>query len=80
MRLPRVRLHPDNLAAYTPWSQCAGPPDKLHCGRSILTPLTLRTVRSATIEINGQQLTLEPKIPEDAKTLLRAIGVTNPSG
>ena len=41
---------------------------------------TLRTVRSATIEINGQQLTLEPKIPEDAKTLLRTIGVTKPSG
>ena len=34
---------------------------------------TLRTVRSATIEINGQQLTLEPKIPADAQAILSAI-------
>lgn len=41
---------------------------------------TLRTVRSATIEINGQRLTLEPKIPEHAQTILNAIGVTKPGG
>ena len=34
---------------------------------------TLRTVRSATIEINGQQLTLEPKIPAHAQAILGAI-------
>jgi transposase len=34
---------------------------------------TLRTIRSATIEVNGQQLTLEPKIPQHAKDLLDAI-------
>ena len=31
---------------------------------------TLRTARSATIEINGQHLTLEPKINEPVRTLL----------
>lgn len=34
---------------------------------------TLRTIRSATIEINGQQLTLEPEVPEHAQTILDAI-------
>lgn len=41
---------------------------------------TLRTVRSATVEINGQQLTLEPKIPEHAQTIITATGVTRPIG
>src|SRR5699024_545735 len=31
---------------------------------------TLRTVRSATIEINGQHLTLDPEIPKAAQKLL----------
>lgn len=34
---------------------------------------TLRTIRAATIEVNGQQLTLEPKIPEQAQELLNRI-------
>ena len=34
---------------------------------------TLKPLRSATIEINGQQLTLEPKIPADAQAILSAI-------
>lgn len=34
---------------------------------------TLRTIRAATIEVNGQQLTLQPKIPDHAKRLLDAI-------
>lgn len=34
---------------------------------------TLRTVRSATIEINGQQLTLEPRIPAHAQTIIDAV-------
>lgn len=34
---------------------------------------TLRTVRSATVEFSGEQLTLEPKIPEEAQELLDAI-------
>lgn len=34
---------------------------------------TLRTVRSATIEINGQQLTPEPKLPEQAQAILTAV-------
>ncbi|QQS02081.1 MAG: IS1634 family transposase [Austwickia sp.] len=33
---------------------------------------TLRTIRSATIQINGQQLTLEPEIPVHAQTILTA--------
>lgn len=41
---------------------------------------TLRTIRSATIEINGQQLTLEPKIPENAHAILTAMGVTRANG
>jgi transposase len=31
---------------------------------------TLRTARSATIEINGQRLTLEPKIDESVRAIL----------
>ncbi len=31
---------------------------------------TLRTIRAATIEINGQRLTLEPDIPEHAQAIL----------
>src|SRR5699024_1137210 len=34
---------------------------------------TLRNVRSATVEINGQHLTLDPKIPPEAQQLLDAI-------
>ena len=34
---------------------------------------TLRTIRSATIEVNGQQLTIKPKIPQHAKDILDAI-------
>jgi hypothetical protein len=34
---------------------------------------TLRTIRAANIEINGQHLTLPPKIPEQARHLLDAI-------
>ena len=41
---------------------------------------TLRTVRSATVEINGQQLNLDPTIPDDAAALLHALEVTKPSG
>jgi Transposase DDE domain len=35
---------------------------------------TLRTVRSATININGEQLTLDPAIPPPARELLTALG------
>jgi transposase len=35
---------------------------------------TLRTVRSATIQINGQQLTLDPELPPAARELLAALG------
>ena len=34
---------------------------------------TLRTVRSATIEINGQRLTLDPELPEAAEDLLQSL-------
>lgn len=34
---------------------------------------TLRTVRSATIEINGQRLTLDPELPAAAKDLLTSL-------
>jgi hypothetical protein len=34
---------------------------------------TLRTIRAATVEVNGQHLTLPPKIPERARHLLDAI-------
>jgi transposase len=35
---------------------------------------TLRTVRSATIKVNGQTLTLDPEIPPQARELLTALG------
>jgi hypothetical protein len=35
---------------------------------------TLRTVRSATINVNGEQLTLDPEIPPPALELLIALG------
>ena len=35
---------------------------------------TLRPVRSATIKINGEQLTLDPEIPPTARELLTALG------
>ena len=35
---------------------------------------TLRTVRSATINLNGQRLTLDPDIPPAARELLTALG------
>ena len=35
---------------------------------------TLRTVRSATIKINGERLTLDPEIPPPARELLIALG------
>ena len=35
---------------------------------------TLRTVRSATIKVNGQTLTLDPEIPPPAQELLTALG------
>ena len=35
---------------------------------------TLRTVRSATIKVNGEQLTLDPEIPPPARELLTALG------
>jgi hypothetical protein len=35
---------------------------------------TLRTVRSATININGERLTLDPEIPPPARELLTALG------
>ena len=34
---------------------------------------TLRTVRSATIKVNGEQLTLDPEIPPPARELLTAL-------
>lgn len=34
---------------------------------------TLRPIRSATIEINGEQLTLDPDIPDQAQAILDAI-------
>ena len=37
---------------------------------------TLRTVRSATIEINGQRLTLDPELPAAAKDLLTSLDGT----
>ena len=37
---------------------------------------TLRTARSATIEINGQHLTLDPDIPADAQKLLDELSRT----
>ena len=35
---------------------------------------TLRTVRSATIKVNGERLTLDPEIPPPARELLIALG------
>jgi transposase len=35
---------------------------------------TLRTVRSATIQVNGQRLTLDPALPPTARELLAALG------
>jgi transposase len=35
---------------------------------------TLRTVRSATIQVNGQRLTLNPELPPTARELLAALG------
>jgi len=35
---------------------------------------TLRTVRSATIQVNGQRLTLDPELPPAARELLAALG------
>ncbi len=35
---------------------------------------TLREVRSATIEINGQRLTLDPDLPPQAREILTALG------
>jgi hypothetical protein len=35
---------------------------------------TLRTVRSATIQLNGQRLTLDPELPPAARELLTALG------
>jgi hypothetical protein len=35
---------------------------------------TLRTVRSATIKINGELLALDPEIPPSARELLAALG------
>lgn len=37
---------------------------------------TLRTVRSATIEIRGQRLTLDPETPTTANDLLKSLGET----
>lgn len=37
---------------------------------------TLRPIRSATITLNGQLLTLEPEIPSSARELLTAVGYT----
>ena len=37
---------------------------------------TLREARSATIEINGQRLTLDPALPPQAQELLHAIDRT----
>lgn len=37
---------------------------------------TLRPIRSATIALNGQLLTLEPEIPSSARELLTALGYT----
>lgn len=37
---------------------------------------TLRQVRSATVEINGQRLTLEPELPDDARTIIDKITPT----
>ncbi len=34
---------------------------------------TLRTIRSATIELNGQRLTLDPEIPPAARELLTTL-------
>ncbi len=34
---------------------------------------TLRPIRSATVQINGEQLTLDPDIPDRAQTILDAI-------
>jgi transposase len=36
---------------------------------------TLRPVRSATIEVNGQRLTLEPNIPPTAQEILTTLGL-----
>ena len=35
---------------------------------------TLRTVRSVTIKVNGERLTLDPEIPPPARELLIALG------
>jgi hypothetical protein len=35
---------------------------------------TLRTIRSATITVNGERLTLEPEVPPSARELLAALG------
>lgn len=41
---------------------------------------TLRPIRAATIEVNGQQLIIEPKITERVQELLDALEVTKPNG
>jgi len=41
---------------------------------------SLRTVRSATIEINDQQLTLEPKIPKTPRRCSARSGSPSPVG
>jgi hypothetical protein len=35
---------------------------------------TLRPLRSATVTIGGQQVTAQPRIPAEARTLLHALG------
>ena len=37
---------------------------------------TLRVARSATIEVNGQQLTLEPELHPDARAILDTLGLS----